>query len=103
MQRTNQGVWPVFYTPDPQLAQMYTNDTRAAYIAVDTRDSRCLPRYGFYFDSFEFLDVRRAVSLGELLPLDDLKKFDQMPALRRVYDNGDIVLYQNDGLAESGQ
>jgi hypothetical protein len=105
VQRTNQGVWPVFYTPDPQLAQMYTNDMRADYVAVDMRDSRYLPRYGFYFDAFEFLDVRRAVSQGELLPLDDLRKFDDMPALRRVYDNGDIVLYQNSGLSqtEAGQ
>jgi len=100
MQRTNQGVWPVFYTPDPQLAQMYTNDMRADYVAVDVRDSEYLPRYGFYFDAFEFLDVRRAVSMGELLPLDDLRKFDRMPALRRVYDNGDIVLYQNSGVVE---
>jgi hypothetical protein len=95
MQRTNEDVWPVFYTPDPQLAQMYTNDMRAEYVAVDMRDTRYLPRYGFYFDAFEFLDVRRAVSLGQLLPIEDLKKFDRMPAFRRVYDNGDIVLYQN--------
>jgi hypothetical protein len=103
MQKTNQGVWPIYYTTDPQLAQTYANDMRAEYITVDMRDARYLPRYGFYFDSFEFLDLRRAVSLGQLLPLEDLAKFDQMPALRRIYDNGDIVVYQNSGLTEVGQ
>jgi hypothetical protein len=103
MQKTNQGVWPVYYTPDPQLAQLYTNALRADYVTVDLRDSRYLPRYGFYFDSFEFLDVRRAVSLGQLMPDADLQKFDLMPALRRIYDNGDIIVYQNTGQPETDQ
>ena len=98
MQRTNQGVWPIFYTTDPQFAQESTDAMRADFVAVDLRDSRYLPRYGFYFDSFEFLDLKGEVSTGQLLPLADLQKFDRMPALRRIYDNGDIVLYQNTGL-----
>ena len=68
------------YLPGTVAATGETFDPKAA-----------LQRYGFYFDSFEFLDIRRDVSSGALLPLDDLRKFDRMPALRRIYDNGDIV------------
>jgi hypothetical protein len=95
IQRTDEGVWPIFYTPDTNLAQLGINFVGAEYVAVDLRDSEYLPRYGFYFDGLEFLDERRNISAGEVMPLEDLTKFDQMPDLRRIYDNGDIIVYRN--------
>jgi len=100
MQRTNIGAWPVYYTADPELAQYYANVLSAEYVTVDLRDTRYLPRYAFYFDPNEFLDERRNISAGQLLPIENVTKFDLMPRLRRVYDNGDIVIYHNTALRQ---
>jgi hypothetical protein len=82
-------VWKIF-TPDTvdgvvlqELAR-----GRVEWVAVDRRTAGVFPLTGFYFDESEpgaYVDTR--------LTSAALAKFDQAP-FRRVYDNGNIVLYQ---------
>jgi hypothetical protein len=86
--------WLVFYTDDPSYAQTQIDRIGGEYVVVDLRDARYLPRYNFYFNYAEFFEPQLASSLGQIMPIEDLTKFENMPRLRRVYDNGDILLYQ---------
>jgi hypothetical protein len=99
MQRPNPWAnWIPFYTTEGGEAQYFLDANGVRFVAVDVRTSRLLPRYGVYFDEQETEFVPPAVhEPGTVIPLDRLEKFDQMPRLRRIYDNGNIVLYANEG------
>ena len=99
MQRPNPWAnWIPFYTTEGGEAQYFLDANGVRFVAVDMRTSRLLPRYGVYFDEQETEFVPPAVhEPGTVIPLDRLEKFDQMPQLRRIYDNGNIVLYANEG------
>jgi len=60
------------------------------YILVDRRLSESLPSSGTYFAG-QTSAVRRPI------PLPDLTKFDDVPSLPRVYDSGNIVIYNLQG------
>lgn len=93
-QRTNLwGNWVPFYQ-DAQHAQAFLNLTAVDFVVVDMRDARHLPRYGSFYSSAEIFDTRLAgYDVDSPFPLDRLRKFDQMPGLQRIYDNGDIIIY----------
>lgn len=96
LQRTDLWfTWLSFYTDDPVYAQTQIDRVGGEFVVVDLRDARYLPRYNYYFNYAEFFEPQLASSLGKTIPLQDLTKFDKMPRLRRVYDNGDIVVYQS--------
>ena len=99
-QRTSlYGAWVPYYTRSPEVAQAYLDDQRVAFLVVDWRDSRLLPRYGHYFSQAELFQVAGdAALLNQRLPADRLAKFDTMPGLQRIYDGGDIVLFRNRAL-----
>lgn len=99
MQRPNPWAnWIPFYTTESGEAQYFLDANGVRFVAVDLRTSRLLPRYGVYFDEQETEFVPPAVhEPGTVIPLDRLEKFDRMPRLRRIYDNGNIVLYANEG------
>lgn len=59
------------------------------YIAVDTRLSAGLPHVGFYYDHNEL----HASHYLKPIPRSALLKFDAVPLVSRVYDNGAIVIY----------
>lgn len=61
-------------------------DQAIRYILVDQRLSEALPASGSYFanDSAQYTHP---------LPLADLTKFDHVPHVARIYDSGDIVVY----------
>ena len=61
------------------------------YIVIDKRIATVLPLFGFYFEQWEALEVNY-----EFIPpvnIATLEKFDNAPGVSRLYDSGDIVIY----------
>jgi len=61
------------------------------YVLVDRRLSQSLPASGSYFPGGGSTPGNRPI------PIADLTKFNQVPGVARVYDNGDIVVYDLQG------
>jgi len=59
------------------------------YLVVDRRLSTALPQVGFYFEQGEPGTFQRTEPLAPEL----LAKFDQLPRTNRVFDSGDIIIY----------
>jgi hypothetical protein len=68
--------------------------TRVRYLVVDLRLSKALPLLGFYFDEEE------PGAFQHTTPIDSasLTKFNTIPQINRVFDSGDIVIYDVGGL-----
>jgi hypothetical protein len=84
------GLSWVFLAPslgETELADMRAKAAR--YFIVDHRLSRALPTLGVYFESGE-PDVYHHKK-----PIDPaaLSKFDGLSNIRRIFDSGDIVIY----------
>jgi hypothetical protein len=62
---------------------------RIDYILVDLRMARDTPVFSVYFESAE----PDAGHHTQPIPLASLEKFDALPGATRVYDSGDIVIY----------
>jgi hypothetical protein len=75
---------PVFTASDARRAQLQA----LRYVLVDRRLASALPASGEYFP----VD-RNAGRYSHPLPAADLTKFDHVPGVARVYDSGDIVIY----------
>lgn len=60
------------------------------YIEVDRRLSESLPVSGSYF-------MGDSTNYTKPIPLADLTKYDHVPGVPRVYDSGDIVIYNLQG------
>jgi len=89
-QENGRPIWRIFEpeTLTPQVTAE-VRDGGVGWLAVDLRTAGVFPLTGFYFDESEpgaYLDTH--------LSTRGLTKFDQAPGYRRVYDNGNIVLYQ---------
>jgi hypothetical protein len=89
-QENGQPIWRIF--EPQQLSPEVTAEVRESgvgWLAVDMRTAGVFPLTGFYFDESEpgaYVDTR--------LSTRGLIKFDGAHGYRRVYDNGNIVLYQ---------
>jgi hypothetical protein len=66
------------------------------YVLVDSRLSRSLPENGKYFP----VDPG-AGKYTSPLPLADLTKFNHVPGVARIYDGGNIVIYDLKGLGNA--
>jgi hypothetical protein len=66
------------------------------YIVVDLRLARSLPVYKYYFESAEPDAGRHTTPIS----LTALEKFDGLPGVTRVYDSGDIIIYDVQGLVD---
>jgi hypothetical protein len=81
---------PVFFSP-----QLTGNDQRllvlgqVRYLVVDTRLSTAPPMFGIYVENGEPGIAERDMPL----PLTALTKFDRLPYVSRLYDSGDISIY----------
>jgi len=64
------------------------------YVVVDFRLARDPPLYKYYFESAE----PDAGNHTTPMPLASLEKFDALPGVARIYDSGDIVIYDIRGL-----
>jgi hypothetical protein len=69
-------------------------DDAIEYIVVDRRQTRELPLVGYYVESFE----PGAFTRRRPLDPEAFRKFDSVPGLSRIYENGPIVLYDTSGL-----
>lgn len=65
------------------------HDQDIAYLLVDLRMSQNLPTRGFYFNS----DEERAFIYDAPIALEALAKFDLLDGVSRIFDSGDIVIY----------
>jgi len=63
--------------------------TQLQYIVIDNRITQVRPILGFYFEDWEQLEV----SYAQPVNLSVLEKFDFYPSINRIYDSGDIVIY----------
>ena len=63
------------------------------YVWVDRRLSQSLPAFGQYFP----VDPK-AGKYTRPLPLGDLTKFNHTQGVERIYDSGNIVIYELTGL-----
>jgi hypothetical protein len=68
------------------------------YVVVDLRISRDLPVVNVYFDVTEPDAGQHTVPF----PLPALEKFDGLDGVTRIYDSGDIVIYDVRGLVDAG-
>ncbi len=59
------------------------------YILVDRRLSEDVPRQGYYFDPWE----PTARKYAEPVSLENLMKFDAIPRVDRLFDSGNLILY----------
>ncbi len=78
---------PLFF--DPTIGPYETGLIREAsirYIVIDRRLASGLPLFGTYIEPGESKTPTR-------LTLAELDKFDSMPGVRRIYDNGPIQVY----------
>lgn len=87
-------VSPLFLAPTfGKNEQRIVDQARIEYILVDRRLSLRLPWVGHYFEGHESPGGHKSpASPGAL------NKFDGMPFVNRVYDNGDIAIYDLRGL-----
>ncbi|PRY15984.1 lipopolysaccharide biosynthesis protein [Kineococcus rhizosphaerae] len=77
---------------DPEFGQDDVDLIRRAgirYLVVDRRDANGLPNQGVYIESGEFGGQDRTAPV----PAAALQKFDDVPGVDRVYDNGAIAVY----------
>jgi hypothetical protein len=80
----------VFFSPQfgPQDVEILRR-ARIRYLVVDQRLSTSLPFIGFYFQ----VDEPDAFALTSPISRQALTKFDAIPQIKRIYDSGDIVIY----------
>ncbi len=72
-------------------------DARIRYLAVDTRITKELSTLGYYFESWE-----QTMFLFAPPPnVFALEKFDYIPGISRIYDSGDIHIYDVGGAADA--
>ncbi|MBB2900745.1 O-antigen/teichoic acid export membrane protein [Kineococcus radiotolerans] len=83
---------------DPDFTSRDVDLVRAAgirYLVVDRRDANGLPNQGVYIESGEFGGEGRT----RPVPLAALEKFDDVPGVNRIYDNGSLAVYDLSELA----
>jgi hypothetical protein len=79
----------------PTYTNLITKRARAQavqYVLVDRRLSTSLPSSGTYFPGSPPSNSNHPI------PLADLEKFNDLPGVARIYDSGDIVIYDLQGL-----
>lgn len=69
------------------------------YLVVDLRLTRSLPLLGFYYEQSEEGAFQRTTPIST----GALTKFNTVPQINRVFDSGDIVIYDTGGLLNAPQ
>ena len=73
--------------------------TQLRYIVIDKRIAEVRPTLGFYFENWEQLEVAFAQPVNVAV----LEKFDYYPTISRIYDSGDIIIYDLKGMLDAPQ
>lgn len=85
---------PVFFAPRIGSDEMaLLTRARVQYIVVDRRLSTGLPKTGFYFERLEPGALQHTAPIAPAL----LAKFDQVTGINRVFDSGNLVIYDMRG------
>jgi hypothetical protein len=82
-------------TLDPAMLDVMRR-ARIRYVVVDLRLARAPPVYGVYFERSEPDAGRHTTPI----PLAALQKFDGLRGVTRIYDSGDIIIYDVRGLVD---
>lgn len=83
----------VDYNLTPSSRQII-KDVDIRYLVVDTRITQAVSTLGYYFESWEQLIFPFAPPINPFA----LEKFDYIPGISRIYDSGDIYLYDVGGI-----
>ena len=83
-------VAPVFYSSRLGPKEMaILRQARIRYLVVDLRLNTSLPLLGFYFEEGEVGSFRLTSPISRAV----LAKFNTIPQIYRVFDSGNIVIY----------
>jgi len=81
----NVDIAPIFYSPQlDDYDRELLHEGKIRYLATDIRISRGLPLVGVYFEN----DIPTTV-----ISKDSLTKFNTIAQMNRLFDSGDIVIY----------
>ena len=88
-------VSPVFFAPQMEQSEIaILASARVRYLVVDLRLAQSLPLLGYYYEQGETGAYRHTVPIF----LQALTKFNAIPQIDRVFDSGNIVIYDVGGL-----
>ena len=92
------GVWPPFFslTVD-DLDRATLSEGNIRYLVVDSRMSTDLPRVGIYIERGEVDDYRHT----EPIPAAALTKYDGLYQVSRLYDSGNLAVYDVEALTRA--
>ncbi len=91
----NIDVTDVFFSPSLGHYEIsLLRRAKVRYLVVDLRLNRALPEVGFYFEQGEPNSFERTTPID----LEALTKFNTIPQINRVFDGGDIVIYDLGGI-----
>ena len=93
----NVDISPVFFSSQFGSQDVaILRQVRIRYLVIDLRLSTALPLEGFYFEP----DEPDAYRLTSPISRDALTKFSTIPQINRVFDSGDIVIYDVGALVD---
>lgn len=90
------GTGPLYYGTDIDAVRQFITGYAVQYVVVDLRTTRQLPANGEYFP-----DDPLANRHTRPIPVESLTKFDRVPGARRVFDGGDVVIYDVTGVTDA--
>src|SRR6266516_5498862 len=86
----NVDIAPIFYSTQLSIyEEAIVRESRLRYLVVDLRLSTSLPLLGFYYEN----DEPGALNLTSPISRESLTKFGAIPKINRVFDSGNIVIY----------
>jgi hypothetical protein len=86
---------PVFFDNQPGPTDLaLLRQAHVRYLVVDMRLSTGLPAIGIYFEDGEPASMRHTRPISVIA----LAKFQFIPGIQRIYDSGDIVIYDIGGV-----
>lgn len=87
---TRVSTYRIFFAPEIGEAEReIISQAGIQYVLVDSRLSTGLPQVGFYYERGEPDTMNHKVPMDPSL----LDKFDRTPGVNRIFDSGDIVIY----------
>ncbi len=88
-------VSPVFFASSLEQSQIaILKSARVRYLVVDLRLAQSLPLLGYYYEQGETGAYNHSIPIS----LQALTKFNATPQINRVFDSGNIVIYDVGGL-----
>jgi hypothetical protein len=90
------NISPIFLKPTLGASEIQTIRTlQIRYLVIDQRISQGTPLYGYYFENWEQQVVPTKIPIDPRL----LEKFDYIANVSRIFDNGNVRIYDIGGLS----